>query len=362
MDIFEQVNKIKEELGIDLENKELSNEIDYLKEHTDLFLIDLYKNKEEWEKYEKWKLDKEILKQKVFLVIYKDDKMQIDYKKVKKKENGLGYTDGEYVLNKNHLYLTLEEAIHSLNNYRRAYYFTQNTKKYIEQRKIDFKEMTKEYYGTSKLDEVWYQKIKELNDNNNIEQIYEVYTKSYLGAWYLVRDYDGNRYIVKHKINDVNTKFMMNDFLKVNPYTVVEKDELNIMKYDINPKDKYKEIILDFKMDFKNNIVDKYYKLNKSLNENIELFLKENSEIIKNVVCKYLDNNPEFNKDKDLINAFINHLKFDIKSSIQDDYYKMEFFKENYLINEKNIEQFNNEFNRKMINSNEEIEDMEELG
>ena len=360
MELYEQIDKVKQELGIDLNNIELSDAIDYLKKHTNLFLIDLYSNEEKMKEFEIWKFNKDIRKQKVFVVIYKNNKMQIDYTKVEKYKVENYYLYEGAICHKDNIFLNLKDAEKSLKHYRSGYIYTEKTIKYIKQRKCDFREMSKVYYGTSILDDVWYQKIKELENNKKIEQIYEVYTKGFAGAWYLVRDDENNRYIVKHRINDVNTKVMMSEFLKNNPYVRIESNELDILKYDLNPKQKYTQMISDFKIEFKNIVLNEYYKCNLGINDNIEKFLKDKENLIEDVIYKYLEKNPEFSEDEELKKAFINHFKFELKCILQDDFHSLDFLKENYLINKNNIKQFDDEFTKKIIYGEKE-EETEEL-
>ncbi len=94
----------------------------------------------------------------------------------------------------------------------------------------DLKSLSLFYHGKSRLLQVWYRDIKELHDNGLIKKIYEVYETGFLGAWYMVVDVKNHKYIVKHKINDVNTKFMMMQFAK---YYNFEKIDTNLLKVNV---------------------------------------------------------------------------------------------------------------------------------
>lgn len=361
MNLLEELEKIRGKLGEGLDYKEYLDVQKYLQENPNLPLTDLYNNIDNWDRFEKWKFDNQIKNRKVFAVVYKDNKMQIDYLEVKPHRFG-DYVNNGYLYDRNQLYLTLEEAQDSLKTYRPGYIYTDSTEKYIKSTQQDKKELIKEYYGKSKLDEVWFQKINELNQNNNIEKIYEVYTKGFLGAWYLVKDKEEKRYIVKHKINDVNTKFMMNQFLDNNVYKKVESEELNIMKYNIKGEKAYDQMIFDYFIDFKNIVESEYYKFNLTRIENIVKYIDDNNKVIEDRAREYLKDNHLIGDDNDLKECFIEHLKFDIKCKIESVLNSLSFSKANWYINENNIDEFSEEFTRKIIygKKDEASEDEEE--
>ena len=172
---YTDFKKIKEKLGEKADYKEFVNVQKYLDENPNLLLTNLYYNEENWDQFEKWKFDNEIKNKKVFAVVYKDNQMQIDYLKIEPYKFGR-YTNGLSVYNKDQLFLTLEDAKKSLWNYRKGYIYTDRTKDYINSIEKDKKELIKEYYGKSNLECVWFNKVKELNENKAIEKIYEVYT------------------------------------------------------------------------------------------------------------------------------------------------------------------------------------------
>lgn len=93
----------------------------------------------------------------------------------------------------------------------------------------DIKSLALYYYGKSKLLEIWHQEIRELHEAGLIKKIYEVYSNGYLGAWYMIVDKRNHKYIVHHKINNVNTAFMMQQFSKYYDFIRVESDTLNII-------------------------------------------------------------------------------------------------------------------------------------
>lgn len=344
---YTDFEKIKKKLGEKVDYKEFADVQEYLEENPDLLLTNLYYNEENWDQFKRWKFDREIEKKKVFVVVFQDNQMQIDYLKIK--QGRYGYTDGRFVYSDNQLFLTLESAKESLWNYRKGYTYTDRTKDYINSIEKDKKELIKEYYGKSNLECVWFNKVKELNENKAIEKIYEVYTKGFLGAWYLIKDIEQNRYIVKHKTNDVNTKFGMNDYLSKNDYQRVESEELDITQYDSNIKPKYRQMIFDYLIEFKNKVEKDYFKLNLNTIDIVEKFLKDYDTTIVERTKEYISPLSKLKEDLELQECFITHVKFDIKCNIKDELYSLDFTKNNAYINEENIEEFINEFTQKAI-------------
>lgn len=177
MGLYEELEEFKKELGENLEMPEYCEVKKYLEENPNLLLTDLYNNREIMDQFEKWKFDKEIKNRKVFAVVYMDNKMQIDYLKVIPDKYGYNYTDGIYIYNKKQLFLTLQEAKDSLWNHKKSYVYTERTEKYINSIEEDKKELIKEYYGESKLENVWFKKVNELNekkiDRENLRSLYK---------------------------------------------------------------------------------------------------------------------------------------------------------------------------------------------
>lgn len=347
MDLLTELQKIRGKLGEGLDYKEYLDVQKYLEENPNLPLNDLYNNKENLDRFDEWRFNKKIKGKKIFAVIYKDNQMQIDYIKVEPFK--FSYSDGMCLYNRNQLYLTLEDAKNSLRTYRPGFTYTENTQEYLKSKQKDIEEMIKVYYGKSKLDKVWFQKVDELNKSRNIEKIYEVYTKGFLGAWYLVKDKDENRYIVIHKTNDVNTKFMMNQFLNENDCEKVETNELNIMKYNIKGEKAYNQMIFNYLIDFKNAVESKYFKLNLNRIDNIVKFIEDNNNAIENNTKEYLKDNILIRDNNDLKECFIQHVKFDIKCKIESELNSLNFSKNNWYINENNVDEFVEEFTRKVI-------------
>lgn len=346
---YKEFKEIKEKLGEKVDYKEFVNVQKYLDENPNLLLTNLYYNKENWDQFEKWKFDREIEKRNVFAVVFENNQMQIDYLKIK--QGRYGYTDGKFVYDYNQLFLTLEDAKKSLWNYSKGYTYTKATLEYIESNEKDKKELTKEYYGKSKLKNVWYQEIKELNSKKAIEKIYEVYTKGFLGAWYLVRDKEKNRYIVKHQTNDVNTKMMMswNNFLIENECEEIESQEIQMENYDTRTKQEYNQMIFNYLIQFKNIVEKEYFKLNLNQIDMIEKFIEDYTNVFKQQTEKYVELSKVLKEDKELQECLISQIKFDVKCRIQSELNNLKFSKDNYYINEDNIEQFVDEFTRKAI-------------
>lgn len=363
---YTDFKEIKEKLGEKADYKEFVNVQKYLDENPNLLLTNLYYNEENWDQFEKWKFDNEIKNKKVFAVVYKDNQMQIDYLKIEPYKFGR-YTNGLSVYNKDQLFLTLEDAKKSLLNYRKGYIYTDRTKDYINSIEKDKKELIKEYYGKSNLECVWFNKVKELNENKAIEKIYEVYTEEFLGAWYLIKDIEQNRYIVKHKTNDVNTKFGMNDYLLENDYERIESKELDITQYDLNTKQKYGQMIFNYLIEFKNKVEKDYFKLGLNTIDIIEKFLEDYNTTIYERTKEYISPLSKLKEDLELQECFIRHVKFDIKCNIRDELNSLNFTKNNAYINEENMEEFICEFTQKAIygekespiNAIEKIQDSE---
>lgn len=78
MNLLEKLEKIRGKLGEGLDYKEYLDVQKYLQENPNLPLTDLYNNIDNWDRFEKWKFDNQIKNRKVFAVVYKDNKMQID--------------------------------------------------------------------------------------------------------------------------------------------------------------------------------------------------------------------------------------------------------------------------------------------
>ncbi len=357
MDLLTEIQKIRGKLGEKLSYQEYLDVKKYLEENPDLPLNDLYDSYDNWDKFKEWRLDQWIKDNKVFATIYENGQMKIDYLEMKKKK--YDYISNGYIYDKNQLFLSLEDAEKSLKDYNPGYVFTPNAEKYINSTKRDKVELIKEYYGTCDLENVWYDKVNELYSTNNISKIYEIYTKGFLGAWYLIKDKDDNRYIVKHKVNDVNTKFMMNQFLDEIDYEKLESGKLDIMQYDLLGKEEYQKMIFDFVINFKNSVESEYYKLNLNRSEIIDKFIEDNNNLIEKKTREHLKDNILIEDNEELKQCFVKHVKFDIKCKIESNLNSLNFSKNNWYINENNVDEFSEEFTRKIIN-NEHIEQLKE--
>jgi len=87
-----------------------------------------------------------------------------------------------------------------------------------------------------KVKEIWKEEVSELFENDNIKKIYEFYTKKEPGAWYYIISKSDMRFIVTHKLNDINTKMMMQSFICDKEYEEVESSLLSIIyNYDNLP-------------------------------------------------------------------------------------------------------------------------------
>ena len=359
MDLLTEIQKIRGKLGEKLSYQEYLDVKKYLEENPDLPLNDLYNSYDNWDKFQEWRIDQWIKENKVFVTIYENGQMKIDYLEMKK--NKYDYISNGYIYDRNQLFLSLEDAEKSLKDYNPGYVFTPNATEYINSTERDRVELIKEYYGICNLKNVWFDKVNELYNTNNISKIYEVYTKGFLGAWYLIKDKDDNRYIVKHKVNDVNTKFMMNQFLNKIDYEKLESGKLDVMQYDTLGKKEYEKIIFNFVINFKNSVESKYYKLNLNTNEIIDKFIEDNNDLIEKKTRKHLKDNILIGDNEELKQCFIKHIKFDIKCKIQSDLNSLNFSKNNWYINENNVDEFSEEFTRKIING-EHIEQLKNAG
>lgn len=85
----------------------------------------------------------------------------------------------------------------------------------------------------NKLTEIWYKEVKELLDNKKVDLIYEIYDEGFMGAWYYIITKNNMKYIVRHKLNNVNTKMMM-DALVYQKRTIKINSELLNIIYNYN--------------------------------------------------------------------------------------------------------------------------------
>ena len=83
---------------------------------------------------------------------------------------------------------------------------------------------------------IWKEEVEKLLKEDDIKMIYELYTTNEPGAWYYIISKENMRYIVKHKLNDVNTQMMMKPFLCDKQYEEVDNKLLSIIyTYDKLP-------------------------------------------------------------------------------------------------------------------------------
>ena len=83
---------------------------------------------------------------------------------------------------------------------------------------------------------IWKEEVEKLLKDDDIKMIYELYTTNEPGAWYYIISKENMRYIVKHKLNDVNTQMMMKPFLCDKQYEEVDNKLLSIIyTYDKLP-------------------------------------------------------------------------------------------------------------------------------
>ena len=68
-------------------------------------------------------------------------------------------------------------------------------------------------YGKNKITHIWEKEVKLLFDYDKVDKVYEIYDDDYIGAWYYIVSKKNMRYIVKHILNNGNTKLMMASYL-----------------------------------------------------------------------------------------------------------------------------------------------------
>ena len=68
-------------------------------------------------------------------------------------------------------------------------------------------------YGKNKITHIWEKEVKLLFDYDKVDKVYEIYDDDYIGAWYYIVSKKNMRYIVKHILNNCNTKLMMASYL-----------------------------------------------------------------------------------------------------------------------------------------------------
>lgn len=68
-------------------------------------------------------------------------------------------------------------------------------------------------YGKNKITHIWQNEVKDLFKNDKVDVMYEIYDNDYIGAWYYIITKNNMKYIVKHILNNGNTKMMMESYL-----------------------------------------------------------------------------------------------------------------------------------------------------
>lgn len=353
MNLLQEFENIKTKLGEKLDYKEYCEIKRYLEEHPKILLVDIYNDLNIKDQFNAWRLDNAINNRKVFAVVYKDNQMQIDYLKIEPYK--FSYTDGRYIYNKNHLFASLEEAKSSLKYYREGYIYTDKTNKYINSNFIDKKELVKTLYGRSDLQEIYCSKVNDLKKQDNIEKIYKVDNKVLDKAWYLIKDKNENRFLLRFDVKKFEKEFNMNDYILQKEYEEINQEDLNIIQYDLNTSKEYNQMIFNYLIEFKNKVEEEYFKLNLNRNQIVEVFIEKYSDFINKKTKEYIDPNSELNKDENLFKCFVTNVKNDIRDEIQSEINKLEFSNSNYYINENNIENFINEFTKKAIYGCKEV-------
>lgn len=359
MDILEEYQDIKIRLGEKIDYKEYYEIKQYLNENPNILLSDLYNDLNKKEEFNNWRLNNAIKNRKVFATVYKDNQMQIDYLKIR--EGKWKYTDGLYIYNKEQLFPTLEEAQDSLKYHRKGYIYTDNTTKYIESNNIDKKEMVKTLYGRSELNEIWYSQIEELIKEDNIEKIYKINEQVLEKSWYLIKDKNDNRYLLRFDVEKFEEKFDIEEYATYKDYEELDQNNLTIFQYDLNTNKEYNQMLFNYLIEFKNAVEKEYFQLNLNRNQIVEKFVEDNEEFINEKTEEYINLNSELNKDKNLFKCFVTSVKNHIKDGIKLEINKLDFSSNNYFITKDNYEEFINEFTKKAIYGHMEIEPISDL-
>ena len=108
-------------------------------------------------------------------------------------------------------------------------------------------------------------------------------------------------------------------------------------------------MIFNYLIQFKNIVEKEYFKLNLNQIDMIEKFIEDYTNVFKQQTEKYVELSKVLKEDKELQECLISQIKFDVKCRIQSELNNLKFSKDNYYINEDNIEQFVDEFTRKAI-------------
>ena len=359
MDILEEYQDIKIRLGEKIDYKEYYEIKQYLNENPNILLAEIYNDLNKKEEFNNWRLDNAIKNRKVFATVYKDNQMQIDYLKIR--HGKWGYMNNGFIYNKEQLFSTLEEAKASLKTYRKGYIYTENTEKYIKSNFIDKKEMLKTLYGRSGLREIWYSQIEELEKENNIEKIYKINEQVLEKSWYLIKDKNDNRYLLRFDVENFEEEFDIDKYATYKEYEELEQNSLTIFQYDPNTKKKYNEMIFNYLIEFKNAVKEEYFKLNLNRNQIVERFIRDNEDLIYYTTESYINSDCELKYDDNLFKCFITSIENDIKDRIKLEINKLDFSSNNYYITEDNYEEFINEFTKKAIYSHIEIELISDL-
>ncbi len=91
------------------------------------------------------------------------------------------------------------------------------------------------YYGMSKVEMIWNDKLKKLDDLRIIKRIYEVIDKEYEETWYLIRDTKETSYIIKSKRGNYYSKDFMKLYKNRYKFYQITTDLINMYDDSIYP-------------------------------------------------------------------------------------------------------------------------------
>ena len=101
--------------------------------------------------------------------------------------------------------------------------------------KADVERMTHYYYGTAKVKTKSFEDFQNIEKQNNIRDIYEIFEDGFVGKWYYVIKKVGSSFAMDYGLNNVSLGIEMEQYMKKYSGKKINAEELKLYQKGIYP-------------------------------------------------------------------------------------------------------------------------------
>ena len=94
--------------------------------------------------------------------------------------------------------------------------------------KSEIERITHYYYGKSRNKQISFESFKEISEEDNIKNVFEIYEDGYVGCWYYVIRKQGSSVALDYGINNSTLKKLMEPCMNIHKRL---QEEIELMNY-----------------------------------------------------------------------------------------------------------------------------------